>query len=85
MTEIEYLYKVLIFLRQELPAFSDKLNIQANKIVVMIQADFSTFNDDYAAIFKLIEGCINRVRNREYDLSFTIWSANQERDFKIYK
>lgn len=85
MSEESYLEKVRIYLTQELPEpYSQFITVKDSAITVVIPASI-TFNDGYAKLHPLIEASIQRIRNREYDLNFTIWTPNQIRDFRIYR
>jgi hypothetical protein len=85
MSEAVYLEKVRVFLTQELPQPYNKLVTINDSATTAVIPESITFNYGYAKLYHLIETSIQRIRNREYDLNFTIWTPNQLRDFKIYK
>lgn len=80
----EYLNRVRIYLQQEMPAFRDNLALKAGQ-VVFTMPDGQAFQPYYETVFTAVSACISRIRNREFDLDFKVWSLNQERDFKILK
>ncbi|GAA4321611.1 hypothetical protein GCM10023149_21540 [Mucilaginibacter gynuensis] len=85
MTEIEYLNRVMVYLKQELsPLYRDRIVINEGVIIVKLSDDVP-FNETYNDLHPLIVSNVERVRNREYDLNFTVWTANQLRDFKVYR
>ena len=85
MTEIEYLNRVMVYLKQELsPLYRDRIVINEGVIIVKLSDDVP-FNETYNVLHPLIVSNVERVRNREYDLNFTVWTANQLRDFKVYR
>ncbi|EHQ24681.1 hypothetical protein [Mucilaginibacter paludis] len=80
-----YLNRVLIYLHQELPQqYREQIRLTDEKFIVTVP-DTSNFQSVYELLHPTIVSCINRVRNRDMDLEFTIRSKNQERDFKILK
>ncbi|WP_214072627.1 hypothetical protein [Mucilaginibacter sp. dw_454] len=80
-----YLNRVLIYLQQELPEiYREHITLTGEKLVVFIPGT-TDFNKAYEILYQTIVSCINRVRNREIDLEFTIKSKVQERDFKVFK
>ncbi len=80
-----YLNKVLIYLQQELPEdYRKHIALTGEKLVVTIPGS-ANFSLAYESLHQTIITCINRVRNRDIDLEFTIKSKTQERDFKILK
>lgn len=85
MNEGVYIGKVQVYLMQELPNPYNKLITVNNDNIVLVLPESIPFGDGYALLFKLIEASVERIRNREYDLNFTIWTRNQTRDFKIYR
>ncbi|GAA4326357.1 hypothetical protein GCM10023149_29080 [Mucilaginibacter gynuensis] len=85
MTEIEYLNRIMVYLKQELPpVYRDRIVINEGVLIVKLPEDVS-FNDTFNVLHPLILSNVQRVRNREYDLNFSVCSPNQLRDFKIYK
>lgn len=80
----EYLNRVLIFLQQEMPEHRGVLSLN-NNVLVFNLPDGSTFQPFYETIFAGVNQHINRIRQRECDLNFRVWSPTQERDFKILK
>jgi hypothetical protein len=80
----EYLNRVLIFLQQELPGYKDQMALKAGKFVFTLP-EGTAFQPWYESVFAEVSACTGRIRNREYDLDFKVWSPNQERDFKILK
>lgn len=80
----EYLNRVLIYLQQELLRYRETLALQAGKFVFNVP-EGTPFQPHYEAVFADASACVGRIRNREFDLDFKVWSKNQERDFKILK
>jgi len=80
----EYLNRVLIYLQQELPAYREVLKLQLGKFVFSVPEE-TPFQSYYESVFVAVSAATGRIRNREYDLDFNVWSKNQERDFKILK
>lgn len=81
----DYLNRVLIFLKQELPEnYRQCISLENDRFIVSISDDMN-FGPVYNDTFELINSNINRIRNRELELDFTVKSKNQERDFKILK
>lgn len=80
----EYLDKVVIFLQQELPQFKADISLIGNTIEFQV-AEGQIFQTYYDKVHQAVGLSINRIRNRDFDLDFTVKSKNQERDFKIYK
>jgi hypothetical protein len=85
MTEAVYLEKVRVFLTQELPQPYNQLIAVKDSVIIISIPEGTTFNDGYATLHPAIEASIQRIRNREYNLNFTVWTRNQTRDFRIYK
>lgn len=79
-----YLQKVLIYLQQEMPDRKEQIRVLGGRLVINIAAD-EQFHPAFEHIQQSITESMNRVRNRETDLEFTVKSAIQERDFKILK
>ena len=80
----EYLNRVLIYLQQELPAYREMLKLQLGKFIFSVPEE-APFQSYYESVFAAVSAATGRIRNREYDLDFNVWSKNQERDFKILK
>ena len=82
MSEV-YLNMVRTYLQQELPEiYREHIKLNGQKLVVVIP-DTVNFSQAYESLLEIITDSINRIRNREMDLEFTIRSTIQERDFKI--
>ena len=82
----DYLPKVLTYLKQELPApYRDCITIENDVFVIRLPYSDSSFTDAYEHLQSLISGSIQRVRVRQYDFEFKIWTALQERSFTILK
>lgn len=80
-----YLNMVRVYLQQELPEiYRGNIKVIDERVVISI-ADTSDFNRIYETLQEIIAGSIDRIRNREIDLEFTIQSTIQRRDFKIWK
>jgi hypothetical protein len=84
MNEV-YLNMVRIYLQQELPEIYRKHIKQTDERLVISIAETDNFNQVYEILQETIAVCIDRIRNREIDLEFTIQSTIQRRDFKIWK
>ena len=81
----EYLEKVLIYLKQELPDnYKDGIEIADSSFVVSVP-NGTSFSTGYEELFKCINASIGRVRVREFDFEFIVKSENQQREFKILK
>jgi hypothetical protein len=81
----DYLNRVLIYLQQELPEdYRQRISLSGDRLIIS-QAETANFSQAYEILHPAIINSINRIRNREIDLEFTIRSKNQERDFKILK
>ncbi|HTD99026.1 MAG TPA: hypothetical protein VK668_07045 [Mucilaginibacter sp.] len=80
----EYLNRVLIYLQQELPEYRAALSLKAGKFVFTLPEGLA-FQPFYEKLFAAVSACTGRIRNREYDLDFKVWSPNQERDFTVLK
>lgn len=79
-----YLNRVLTYLQQELPAYREALTLKSGKFVFTLPAALA-FQPWYEAVFTAVSASVNRIRNRDCDLDFKVWSKTQERDFKILK
>ena len=80
----EFLNMVRVYLTQELPPpYNNLLSIVDERIRVTLPENLK-FNEAYALLQPLIEASVQRIRNREIDLPFTIWTPSQSRDFKVY-
>jgi len=80
----EYLKRVVIYLQQELPEYQEMLTVKTNQIVFNVHPG-AVFEQFYQKLFASVSTCTARIRNREIDLEFKVWSPTQERDFKILK
>lgn len=80
----EYLKKVLIYLKQELPEYQDQLGIADGRLVFMVPLN-TPFQPYYERLFTSISERVGRVSNRKRDIDFTVRSPTQERDFRIIK
>ncbi|MDT3401022.1 hypothetical protein [Mucilaginibacter terrae] len=80
-----YLKKVLIFLKQELPEeYRGSLEFHNDKFVLTLPEN-EAFQSSYQSLHALILTQVNRIRDRQIDLHFTIKSKFQERDFTIIR
>ena len=82
---MEYLNRVLTYLKQELPEqYGNMFQLVDNRFTISIRDDvnFITVYDD---IYISISNSIGRIRNREIELDFNVKSTHQERDFRILK
>ncbi|MCO5934758.1 hypothetical protein NAF17_04335 [Mucilaginibacter sp. RB4R14] len=81
----DYLNRVLIYLKQELPErYKNLIRLTDGKFVITLLAD-AVFESDYRLLHEAILTSINRVRKREFDLDFTVTTNYQARDFRIIK
>jgi hypothetical protein len=80
----DYLHRVKVFLQRELPQYKGGLSVNGNVLFFTVPAG-QTFQPYYESLHTAVTTCIARIRNREYDLDFTVRSPNQQRDFKLYK
>lgn len=79
---MEYLEKVLTYLKQELPNYQTDISLVKDRFVVTIP-ESKPFNDAYEDLHLKVSNSIQRIRNREKMLEFTIKSKFQERDFTL--
>lgn len=63
--------------------FYQRLIKSANNVFTVHPS--STFEQYYQKVFSSVSACTSRIRNREIDLEFKVWSPAQERDFKVLK
>lgn len=80
----EYLNKVKTFLEQEMPKHRDDLRLDG-AVFVFSMPEGRIFQPYYEEVHQGVTAHIARIRQRRTDLSFKVWSAFQERDFKILK
>lgn len=77
---------VRVYLKQELPfPYNELIEIEDEKIVLRLPNNGQSFNVNYAQIFTSIHQKVKDIRNRDYDLHFTVKGINQLRDFTILK
>ncbi|MES2265606.1 MAG: hypothetical protein V4520_02520 [Bacteroidota bacterium] len=80
-----YLNRVFIYLKQELPnAYRESITVDNDVFVITVPDDIG-FNDLFSELHESIVASIERVRKRDYDLNFTIKSTRQLRDFTILR
>ncbi|WP_419699079.1 hypothetical protein [Mucilaginibacter sp. NFX135] len=79
---MEYLNQVLIYLKQELPESYWDISVVNEHIVFLID-EHKFFNDQYSKLYEDVLSSINRLRNKETSLKFTIKTNIQSRDFTI--
>jgi hypothetical protein len=79
-----YLKRVVTYLQQELPEYQEMVNLNANEIIFTVHTGAS-FEQFYQKVFGSVSSCTARIRNREIDLDFKVWSPTQERNFKVLK
>ena len=80
----EYLKLVVVYLQQELPEYQEMLVVKGDQIVFTVHPSVA-FEQFYQEVFSSVSACTSRIRNREIDLEFKVWSPTQERDFKVLK
>jgi hypothetical protein len=81
----DYLNKVLIYLRQELPDnYKNNIELSNQTLIVSLPVGIK-FNEEFDEIHNAIIKSTTRVRNREIDLKFTVKTEFQQRDFIILK
>lgn len=80
--EDEYINRVLIYLKQELPDLQDWLELKNGKVIISVPAG-QAFPPFYEKVFNSVTAATTRIRKREKDIDFTVRSPVQERDFKI--
>lgn len=80
----EYLNKVLIFLQQELPQFKQDMRI-SGALIRFTLPEGQAFQPYFEAVQQGVTASVNRIRKRESDLNFSVFTKTQERDFKIRK
>lgn len=81
----DYLNRILIYLKQELPPqYSEMLQLDG-WVLKFVLPNNESFNEMFNDIKSKTERCILVIKERKANLDFTVYSPNQERDFKIYK
>jgi len=86
MITTTHLIQVRVFLKQELPPpYNELISIEDEKIVISLPDNGKSFNTNYDEVFNMVTENVARIRNREYELDFSVKGINQLRDFKIYK
>lgn len=80
----EYLEKVRIYLQQEMPGYKADVKLEDGVLVFRVP-EGKAFEPYYEAVFVGTSACIGRIRNQEVDLTFSVKSPNQERDFRLLK
>ncbi|TFF34561.1 hypothetical protein [Mucilaginibacter psychrotolerans] len=80
----KYLNRVLIYLHREMPKYKNDLLLKTAQFVFILPAGM-VFQPYYEDVHTAVSTCTGRIRKREMDLDFKVWSPNQERDFKILK
>jgi hypothetical protein len=79
----DYLKRVMLFLKQEIPDLAEFIKLKENKLILIVPAD-TAFQPFYEDVLKKITDSTNK-RRRDEDIPFCVWSPNQERDFMIRK
>lgn len=79
-----YVHKVLIYLQQEMPERRGQIRAIGGKLIVDIPVT-EEFQPAFDHFQQSATNSINRIRNREIDLQFTIKSGLEEREFMILK
>ena len=79
---MEYLNKVVIYLKQELPEILLDVSVADDRIVFRID-EHKLFNDQYNKLYEEVLSSISRLRNKETPLSFSVKTDVQLRDFTI--
>lgn len=82
--EEAYLKRVAVYLQQELPAYKDIVAVKNGQLVFSVPVD-TAFEEFYLPLQASVSASVARIRNREADLEFKVWSSSQERDFKVLK
>jgi hypothetical protein len=82
--EDEYVNRVLIYLKQELPEYREQLEMTNGRLIVAVPAELS-FQPFYEQVLASVTTAITRIRTRKADIEFTVRSSHQQRDFKILK
>ena len=81
-----YLDMVRVYLSQELPPpYNEAITVTDNRIRVSLPDTGKSFNAEYAIVHPMIVESINRIREVQHNLDFTIWTPHQLRDFTIFK
>jgi hypothetical protein len=79
------LVMVRVYLKQELfPLFND-IEIEDETIIIRLPNNGLSFNLNYEKVFAMVSQRVKNLRNRDYDLHFTVRGINQLRDFTILK
>jgi hypothetical protein len=82
--EYEYVNRLLIYLKQELPQYKDQLEVKNGRLTITVPADLA-FAPFYENVFNSVTATMTHIGNRKTDVEFTVRSSVQERDFKILK
>lgn len=80
------LVMVRVYLKQELPApYNELIEIEDDTFVIKLPKNDLAFNVNFDNIYHIISQKIKDIKDRKYDLYFTVKGENQLRDFTIYK
>jgi hypothetical protein len=82
--EDEYINRVLIYLKQELPEYQEHLEMTNGRLIVAVPAELA-FQPFYEKVMASVTTAITRIRTRKADIEFSVRSCHQQRDFKILK
>ena len=86
MTTTTQLVMVRVYLKQELPfPYNELIEIEDDKILIRLPDNGQSFNVNYEKVFASVHQKVKDIRNRDYDLHFTVRGTNKLRDFTILK
>jgi hypothetical protein len=74
---------VRVYLKQELP--SSYCDLIDDRILIKLPDNGQPFNVNFDRVFGMISERVKEIRDRHYELNFTVQSPNQLRDFTILK
>jgi len=79
---------ILVMVRaylKQLFTFFDDFEIEDDKIVITLPNNGHFFNVNYDKVFAIVSQRVENIRDRVYDVHFTVKGINQLRDFTILK
>jgi hypothetical protein len=86
MITTTHLVMVRVYLKQELPPpYNELIEVEDDKIIIILPENGQPFNVNYDHVFGMINQRVKEIRDRQYELNFTVRSQNQLRDFTILK
>ncbi|GAA4321597.1 hypothetical protein GCM10023149_21510 [Mucilaginibacter gynuensis] len=81
---ISYLNMVLVYLQNELPEYKTVLTIHDGQFILKVEDDIPFHNSLKTAMEK-VNKVLSDGKIIEYDLIFTVWNSNNQKQFEIKK